>query len=313
MKKSIDIIVSIKILNVNDSNDTLSFLHNVITERDNIKNKNKNRRKSARQFLNVISITSKTNSTIKQIIINIYQLSNEIETLQKKHNLTINNLIRIKKQLENVITKKNVKDMITKNDVNLMTAKMNKLFEILSNKKSFKLKSSIQKNQKKSLSNSIFSRLFQSISQIYFDLYEFQNNQIYNFSKQVFVTKTIEKFQSFESNMHQQQVVSRVTFYESQNARNHSFNTREKFFLFANDFHQKRHSFSNIETHTYHENQHRDRIYNRHRNQSRIKSIAEFQILVKSIEFKSFNVDYFFSNMSNDQKLNDVVVKNKNT
>ena len=149
MRKSIDIIVNMKVLNVNDSDDTSSFFHNVTTERDNIKDKDKNRRKSARQFLNVISITLKTNSTIKQIIINIYQLSNEIEILQKKHNLTIDNLIRIKKQLESVITKKDVKDMITKNDVNSMTAKMNKLFEILNNNESLKFKSSIQKNQKK--------------------------------------------------------------------------------------------------------------------------------------------------------------------
>ena len=173
--------------------------------------------------------------------------------------------------------------MITKNDVNSMTAKMNKLFEILNNNESFKFRSSIQKNQEKSLSNLIFSRLFQFISQVYFNSYEFQN-------------------QSFESNI-----------YESQNARDHSFNTREKFFLFANDFHQKRRSFSNIETHTYHENQYRDRIYDRHRSQSRIKSIAKFQVLIKSIEFKSFDVNYFFSNMSNDQKLDDVVVTNKNT
>ena len=160
--------------------------------------------------------------------------------------------------------------MITKNDVNSMTAKMNKLFEILNNNESFKFKSSIQKNQKKSLSNSIFSRLFQSIFQIYFNSYELQN-------------------QSFESNI-----------YKSQDTRNHSFNIRERFSLFANNFHQKRRSSSNIETHTYHENQHRDRIYDRHRNQSRIKSIAEFQILIKSIEFKSFDVNYFFLNISND-------------
>ena len=272
-----------KVLDVNDSDDTFSFFHNVIIERDNIKDKNKNKKKSARQFLNVISIISKTNSTIKQIIINIYQLSNEIEILQKKHNLTIDNLIRIEKQLENVITKKNFKDMITKNDVNSMTAKMNKLFEILSNNESLKFKSSIQKNQKKSLSNSVFSRLFQSIFQIYFNSYEFQN-------------------QSFESNI-----------YESQNARNHSFNTRERFSLFASDFHQKRRSFSNIETHTYHENQHRDRIYDCHRSQFRIRSITKFQVLIKSTEFKSSDVNYFFSNMSNDQKLDDVVVTNKNT
>ena len=113
--------------------------------------------------------------------------------------------------------------------------------------------------------------------------------------------------------MHQQQIVSRVTFYESQNARDHSFNTREKSFLFASNFHQKRHNFSNIETHTYHENQHRDRTYNRHRSQSRIKSIAEFQVLIKLIEFKSSDVNYFFSNMLNDQKLDDVVVTSKNT
>ena len=97
--------------------------------------------------------------------------------------MTIDNLIRIKKQFENVIAKKNIKNMITKDDINLITTKMNKLFEILSNNESFKFKSSIQKNEKKSLSNSIFSRLFQSISQIYFHLYKFQNNQIYDFSK----------------------------------------------------------------------------------------------------------------------------------
>ena len=155
------------------------------------------------------------------------------------------------------------------------------------------------------MSNSIASHLFQSIFQIYFNFYEFQQSQF---------SKTNEKHLSFASNMHQQQNFFRDNFYESQNARVHAFNNRKKSSLFADDLHQKRHNSFDIMTYDYEKRRfrsfHREQNHDRYRSQSRIKS-TEIQMFIKSIEFKSSNVDYFFSNMSDDQNFDDVIVSNK--
>ena len=187
-----DITNNMNDFNINQKNDDV-LSSNVILKRNENKNKNKNIiKKFVRQFLDVISNkVKKANAIINQIIINIYQLIDDVDLLKKKHNLTINNLNQIKASM---IIKDNFNVMITKNDiVKIIQDNFNNNDNIESSK-SFV---NIQKNIKKITSNSISSHLFQSIFQIYFNSYEFSHDQTFA------TKKTIENFRLFNTFAHQ--------------------------------------------------------------------------------------------------------------
>ena len=96
-----------KILNVNDLDDTLQSLQNIIIDRNN-SNKEKNRRRFARESLtiiNIIDFAANANRIIRQLIQNTNQLSAKINEFQAIHNKVI---VFINDLKEFIITKKNL-------------------------------------------------------------------------------------------------------------------------------------------------------------------------------------------------------------